>query len=211
MENNLGCLTPYYNCLSVIDRGIINGLISNINQYKGYLCNYQIPLVALFGNFNDKIAEIGCWHGRTTNAFNLFPNRNRYIWCVDTFLGSEEHQQETLGLSFRREFEKNTEHILTKTIIEKTSQEASKQFPNEFFDLVWIDAAHDYDNVELDIKCWTRTLKKGGLLIGHDYPEPLDPSGGFEELTQAVNKNVRDSPLFKEFGWFCGVWGAIKL
>jgi predicted TIM-barrel fold metal-dependent hydrolase len=95
--------------------------------------------------------------------------------------------------------------------MEGFSHEIAALYPDRFFDYVWIDAAHDYENVKRDIESWYPKLKSGGVLFGHDYPEPTDPNGGFEELTKAVNETVRDDRRFGEFGWFCGVWGARKL
>jgi predicted O-methyltransferase YrrM len=41
--------------------------------------------------------------------------------------------------------------------------------PNNFFDLIFIDGAHDYDNVYFDIKQALVSLKAGSILCGHDY------------------------------------------
>jgi hypothetical protein len=36
-------------------------------------------------------------------------------------------------------------------------------------DFVFLDAAHDYDNVKADITAWRSKVKSGGYLGGHDY------------------------------------------
>jgi hypothetical protein len=52
--------------------------------------------------------------------------------------------------------------------------EASKMFPDEHFDLVYIDASHWYDDVINDINTWLPKIKSGGYLTGHDYIEGID-------------------------------------
>jgi predicted O-methyltransferase YrrM len=52
--------------------------------------------------------------------------------------------------------------------------EASKLFPDEHFDLVYIDASHWYDDVVNDINTWLPKIKSGGYLAGHDYIECND-------------------------------------
>jgi len=53
-------------------------------------------------------------------------------------------------------------------IIKKTSLDASKSINNEL-DFVFIDGDHDYEHVLQDIEIWSKKIKKGGLIIGHDY------------------------------------------
>jgi len=50
-----------------------------------------------------------------------------------------------------------------------TSLKASKFFPKKYFDLVFIDADHQYEAVQDDIEAWLPLIKKGGFITGHDY------------------------------------------
>jgi hypothetical protein len=54
-------------------------------------------------------------------------------------------------------------------IMKLTSYESSKLFQDEYFDLVFIDASHFYEDVLDDIKIWIPKVKKGGFISGHDY------------------------------------------
>lgn len=38
-----------------------------------------------------------------------------------------------------------------------------------YFDFVFIDGSHFYEDVLKDIKCWYPLVKDGGILAGHDY------------------------------------------
>jgi predicted O-methyltransferase YrrM len=54
-------------------------------------------------------------------------------------------------------------------IIRKPSMEAVKGFAPESLDFVYIDADHSYKSVSEDIKAWSRVVRKGGIISGHDY------------------------------------------
>ena len=56
-------------------------------------------------------------------------------------------------------------------IVRNFSHEASLEFKDEYFDFIYIDAAHDYDSVVEDLEVWWPKLKKGGIFSGHDYFE----------------------------------------
>lgn len=45
----------------------------------------------------------------------------------------------------------------------------AQRCPDDFFDLVYIDACHSYECVMNDLKAWFPKVKKGGLVAGHDY------------------------------------------
>lgn len=49
-----------------------------------------------------------------------------------------------------------------------TSEEWSRVF-NEEIDLLYVDAKHNYVNTLRDLMLWYPKLRKGGLVIGHDY------------------------------------------
>jgi predicted O-methyltransferase YrrM len=62
----------------------------------------------------------------------------------------------------------------------KSSAEAVKEYPDEFFDYVYIDADHDYENVRRDMELWYPKVKYDGMLAGHDW------------ITSGVNEAVHD-------------------
>lgn len=54
-------------------------------------------------------------------------------------------------------------------IIRKTSMEAVEDFEDESLDFVYIDANHDFRYIAEDLAEWTKKVKKGGIVSGHDY------------------------------------------
>ncbi len=47
--------------------------------------------------------------------------------------------------------------------------DAVKDFEDNSLDFVYIDANHEYDYVKQDITEWTKKVKPGGIVAGHDY------------------------------------------
>jgi predicted O-methyltransferase YrrM len=59
-------------------------------------------------------------------------------------------------------------------IIRRTSLEAVADFPFESIDFVYIDGSHQFDYVMCDIIEWTKRVRKGGIVSGHDYYQFVD-------------------------------------
>jgi len=70
--------------------------------------------------------------------------------------------------------------------IHKASVEAAKQFPDKFFDYIYIDGAHDYDNVINDLTAWYPKIKTGGIFSGHDW--------WYSDVRRAVWDFFKDKP-----------------
>jgi predicted O-methyltransferase YrrM len=127
--------------------------------------------ILLNNNFEKlKIIEIGVFKGRCTAMWNVIltnENINYEYYAVDHFLGSLEHDKTIDYYNICRE---NLQPILDKiNLIKNESVDESKNYPNEFFDVIYIDASHEYESVKLDIISWLPKLKKSGIICGDDY------------------------------------------
>jgi predicted O-methyltransferase YrrM len=125
--------------------------------------------------------EVGTWKGMSA-AFMAVEilNSNKHIKfdCVDTWNGSEEHTDKnspfyepllevTDGLYNHCVSNlKPVENVVN--LIRLPSLKAVEKYSDGTLDFVFIDAAHDYDNVVADIKAWLPKVKPGGILAGHD-------------------------------------------
>lgn len=77
--------------------------------------------------------------------------------------------QERLDYLFEhssREVEKYGDHA---TLIRKTSMEAAQDFEDNSIDFVYIDGHHGFKYVAEDIWEWTKKVRSGGMIAGHDF------------------------------------------
>ena len=118
----------------------------------------RIELAKYFGKRGFKNgAEIGVWRGRYSEILcQNIPGLK--LICVDIW--EKEHVY--------REAVKRLAQYDTK-LIKKPSTEAAKAVPNESLDFVYIDANHSYKFVKEDVSEWTKKVRKGGIVAGHDY------------------------------------------
>lgn len=61
-------------------------------------------------------------------------------------------------------------------LIRKTSMQAVEDFEEESLDFVYIDGHHGFKYVTEDIFEWTKRVRKGGIIAGHDYAYARKPS-----------------------------------
>lgn len=131
--------------------------------------------------------EVGTYMGRSLSFFTetaLMYSMKGKIYGIDTFNGSTEHRDPN-NQSYMPELETNPDYMyeqylkFTRPIkphiqtIRKGSVEASQQFEDNSIDGLYLDAAHDYDNVRADLEAWYPKMKKEKLLLaGDDWKWP---------------------------------------
>ena len=129
-----------------------------------------------FGNQKLVGAEIGVKEGN--NAFSILNNLQfKQLVLVDNWEGSFNKFYPTVINRFGKR-----EDV---TLLRKTSVEASKEFPEKYFDFVYIDACHTYECVKEDIESWLPKVKTDGIFGGHDYGHHIHRCIGLEK---AVNE-----------------------
>jgi len=60
-------------------------------------------------------------------------------------------------------------------LVRKTSMEAVKDFKDESIDFVYIDGHHGFKYVTEDIYEWSKKVRVGGVISGHDYGVRVKP------------------------------------
>lgn len=147
---------------------------------------------------NSHFVEIGSWKGKSSSYMAVEianSQKNIRFDCVDTWEGSEEHQEgklfedsDVINKSLFDTFVNNMKSVEKYyTPIQKTSFEASKLYENNSLDFIFIDGAHDYDNVSLDIQSWLPKLKNKRYLAGHDIL--------WESVRKAVHSNLPSNEI----------------
>ncbi len=86
-----------------------------------------------------------------------------------------------------------------------------KEFADEFFDFVYVDADHTHDGCLKDIVDWYPKVKKGGVLIGDDYRISTYWPGVIYGVIEAVDEFVEHNNLKERFFELPRYgWGIIK-
>lgn len=93
------------------------------------------------------------------------------IYGIDPWLYYEDypHPQGQKRLDF---LYKHTQRVVAPydcELIRKTSMEAVKDFEDNSLDFVYIDGHHGFKYIAEDLWEWTKKVKKGGIIAGHDY------------------------------------------
>lgn len=164
---------------------------------QGWMRPAELTWLAERAQERERIVEVGSWMGRSTLALALHTEGT--VWAVDTWGGTPDEQAHNIVLRgkpedwLRREFDRNTAAVKNISPMPCPSVDAAASFAacGAKFDMVFLDGAHDYENVRADILAWRPLLKKTGLLCGHDY------SNSFPGVVRAVRElvqNVRAVP-----------------
>jgi hypothetical protein len=130
-------------------------------------------LAALIRGFRAKygrspsVCEVGSWAGRSAI---IMAQAGSAVTCVDTWEGSvndagTQAYDRSRG-SPMEVFLRNTQGLPITPVCAR-SPDAAERFKDGEFDIVYIDAEHDYDSVLADIKAWKPKAKH--VLAGHDY------------------------------------------
>lgn len=146
------------------------------------------------------VIEVGCWLGKSTRHIaSLLPPDGK-VFAIDHWNGSIEHQP---GQSHHHPCLNNLyDHFLSNVIhagltdkivpIRMNSLDAAKMLlasitSETHFDLIYIDASHDYESVYADLKAWYPLVKGQGILCGDDW--------GHEPIIRAVNQFALEEGL----------------
>lgn len=135
--------------------------------------------------------EVGCKNGQTTGHILKSIPDSKVIaidpWVVQESNGDPKREtyekwdfakiekefwdnvgEHKARVSMQRDTSLNTAAYLNRPRFLDSGDGKQIHFDDEF-DLVFIDALHDYPSVRADIEAWWPLVRSGGVLAGHDY------------------------------------------
>ncbi len=132
--------------------------------------------------FSPKVLlEIGSYKGKSANFFLRGMSHDAILHCVDTWQNDAmtEGKYNTYDI-FQNNLpiEKRDQVVMHRG----TSDEMSKVWDGTQLDLLFIDGDHSKEAVESDFNNWSKFVKKGGLILFHDYTNPC----GVKEVVEGL-------------------------
>jgi len=116
------------------------------------------------------------------------------LYCVDPWVayteGNDVHDQNKMEQIYKEAYDR----VVNRggTLIRETSTDAVEGFEDNELDFVFIDGNHSYENVLEDITEWTKKVKPGGIVAGHDFVK--DDINGYGVI-EAVIKYTTDNHI----------------
>ena len=141
----------------------------NVNECKTVLNRFDLINEMKKGGV---VAELGVDKGNFSEIIlkNSKPKELHLIDIWDSKNYSTKKYKLVLN-KFKKEIQ-NKEIFINK----KYSTIAASDYPNEFFDWIYIDTDHSYETTLEELYLWQSKIKKDGFILGHDYV-----SGSFVE------------------------------
>ena len=145
---------------------------NEVLPYTGWSLSTRENLPEIFNELGFKVgAEIGVqWGGFSQSILDKIPGVTLY--CIDVwapFPGGRPNQERQDRIYRRAVAVLSQYKGVAVHFIRKASMDALVDIPDNSLDFVYIDAAHDFDNVMMDIIGWSRKVRIGGIVSGHDF------------------------------------------
>lgn len=151
--------------------------------------------------------EIGSEHGIT--SYHMLEHiKDLTLHCVDPYTGYIDWEGSDKNDGDRQNALETWKNVTARfgdrvILHRKTSDDAVTDFEDNFFDLIFIDGLHTYEQVQKDCENYYSKVKSGGVFSGHDY-----------NLISGVNRAVKEFAAKNNIDTIheteCDVWYWIK-
>ena len=111
------------------------------------------------------VAEIGVDEGKFSEKIKEI-NKPKKLHLIDTW-GSKRYNDDKAQHvfdTFRHDIDEGSAKIHRKI-----STDAAHEFPDEYFDWIYIDTTHSYPTTISELYAFSSKVKPSGFIAGHDY------------------------------------------
>lgn len=91
------------------------------------------------------------------------------VTSIDTFKANSAGQQQMEQITTLNDYLNAISRYRNVTYHIGASEGLSPIMEGRLFDMVFLDAMHDYENVKADIERWWPKVIRGGIMAFHDY------------------------------------------
>ena len=189
---------------------MIGHIYSKYNLHPEYLAIPNVTRLDLAELFNDLQYKLGVEVGVADGAYSLSimdANPQMKLYGIDPFRPLRGYQDYTKKETFADMKEKAHEKLdkyPNYIFVEKLSMEAVSDFADGSLDMVYIDGNHRSPFVDDDIREWTKKVRPGGIVSGHDFTRGQrskdDKPDGAWDVKDAVLGYIRENNK-KLFVW----------
>lgn len=135
-------------------------------------------LAALFNELGFRAgAEIGVLDGEYSEVL-CKSNPKAKLYSIDPWVPHHGYTDFTRKETFEKALEKAKARLSQYNceIVQKFSLDAVNNFPDESLDFVYIDSDHSFQSCTNDIVEWSKKIRQGGIISGHDYIKHKKPT-----------------------------------
>ena len=111
-------------------------------------------------------AEIGVYQGEYSEIL-CKANPNIHLLAVDSWINYDDFALRGMGQAKAQAQARLVGYNVDYFHMDST--EAAKRIMDDSLDFVYIDGNHDFLHVAQDLFYWTRKVRQGGIVAGHDY------------------------------------------
>lgn len=155
-----------------------------------------------------EVAEIGVQRGLFSKTI-LSKWTKGHLTLIDSWENMHEKDYTDISNVSNEKHEDNFRITLNNidpyidrcTVIKGFSNTVYKEFSDEYFDLVYLDANHKYESVYEDISLWINKVKSGGYICGHDYLDGDLPEGKFGVKSAVKDFFKKDPDFITQEAW----------
>lgn len=138
---------------------------------------------------NIRVAELGVFKGEfSKEIFEIMSPSDLYL--IDIFngiMGSGDKDGNNMEyINLNEHYTNLSNHFVSSPnvkLLMGTTLDQMMSFEDDYLDMVYIDASHEYMDVKNDLEISYRKVKSGGYILGHDYEPERFPG-----VVNAVNE-----------------------